>query len=366
MLRPIARFDAAEFGSPLAGEVPGRFERDARVGEALATEFALDATREALQHAGLATEAVATSTGLVLGTCLGESEVAFRCLRAHTRRIPDSKALPGERFGGFAAPSTRLAEILGLGGPVLTLSSACASGTAATGMAADCIRRGECDVMLACGVEILSRFVVSGFWLLRALASGPVRPFDRRRDGLALGEGAGVLVLEERDHALERGARVLAEVMGSGSSGDAHHMTGPSPTGDGMVRAIRGALQDARLGAEAVGFISAHGTATPYNDRMESIAIKRVFGERAFRIPVISIKPIVGHTLGASGALEAILSIKVLREGIVPPTINYREPDPECDLDYVPNRARSHAAGCAMSCSSAFAGHNATLLLMAP
>jgi len=366
MLRPIARFDASEFGSPLGGEVPGCSPGGERIGEELATDFALDAAREALQHAGLVAEASATSTGLVMGTCLGEAEVAFRWLRACAPGTRDREALPGGRPGGFAGASTRLAETLGLEGPVLTLSSACASGTAATGLAADCIRRGESDVMLACGVEILSRFVVSGFWLLRALASGPVRPFDRRRDGLALGEGAGVLVLEEREHALRRGACALAEVMGSGSSGDAHHMTGPSPTGDGMVRAIEGALRDARTSPDAVSFISAHGTATQYNDRMESIAIKRAFGERAFRIPVTSIKPIVGHTLGAAGALEAILSIKVLREGIVPPTINYGEPDPECDLDYVPNSARRHAASCALSCSSAFAGNNATLLLKVP
>ena len=365
MLRPIARFDASEFGSPLGGEVPDRSAGVERIGEELATGFALDAAREALQHAGLVVDAPATPTGLVVGTCLGEAEVAFRFLRACAPEAPGEMA-PGVRLGGFTGPSTRLAETLRLEGPVLTLSSACASGTAATGLAADCIRRGESDVMLACGVEILSRFVASGFWLLRALASGPVRPFDRRRDGLALGEGAGALVLEEREHALRRGAGVLAEVLGSGSSGDAHHMTGPSPTGEGMVRAIEGALRDARTSPDAVGFISAHGTGTPYNDRMESIAIKRVFGERAFRIPVTSIKPIVGHTLGAAGALEAILSIQVLREGIVPPTINYGEPDPECDLDYVPNSARRHATSCALSCSSAFAGNNATLLLTAP
>ena len=220
--------------------------------------------------------------------------------------------------------------------------------------------------MLAGGVDALSRFVVSGFWSLRALAAAEPRPFDRRRDGLALGEGAGIVVLEEREIALARGAPVLAELLGSGSSGDAHHMTAPSPTGDGVVRAIEAALSNAELEPRAVDFVSAHGTGTPFNDRMETIALKRVFSDHAWKLPVNSVKPIVGHTLGAAGALEAILCVQALRDGIVPPTINYRERDPECDLDYVPDRARRHTVTCALSCSAAFAGNNATLLVGRP
>jgi 3-oxoacyl-[acyl-carrier-protein] synthase II len=220
--------------------------------------------------------------------------------------------------------------------------------------------------MLAGGVDALSGFVVSGFGILRALASTEVRPFDRRRDGLALGEGAAIVVLEEAGSARRRGAPILAELLGAGTALDAHHMTGPSPDGDGVVRAVTAALSDAGAVAASVDFISAHGTGTSFNDRMETVAFKRLFAGRAARIPIDSVKPIIGHTLGAAGALEAIVCARVLGEGIVPPTINYREPDPECDLDYVPNEARRVAVRCALSTSSGFAGHNAALLFGAP
>lgn len=362
MLRPISRFDANEYGSPPAGEVPP----GGNASENAVAEYTLDAVREAILQSGLSADMDTSSMGIVLGTCLGEAEAAFECLRANASETSRPAQRPVNRPLGFASPTERVAEAFGLSGPALTLSSACASGTSAMGVAADCIRRGEASTMLVCGVEMLSRFVVSGFWLLRALTSTVVRPFDRRRDGLALGEGAGVLVLEERDRALRRGATALAEVLGSASSGDAHHMTGPSPTGDGLVRAIEGALRDARDFPGKVDFISAHGTGTRYNDLMETIAIKRVFREDAHGIPVVSIKPVVGHTLGAAGALDAIVSVKVLREGVVPPTINYGEPDPECDLDYVPNCARSQPVRRVLSCSSAFAGNNSAVLMATP
>lgn len=359
MLRPITRFDASAYGSHKAGEIRAETFAGRCREEEPAAALAFEAAGQSLQEAGLA-GALPRSAGVVLGTCLGGAEAGFRWLAACDTASAEHLDLT---CASLSAPAGRLAEAHGLSGPVLTLSTACASGTAAIALATDCIRRGEADLMLAGGVDVLSRFVVSGFWSLRALASGEVRPFDRRRDGLALGEGAGVVVLEERERALRREASLLAEVLGSGSSGDAHHMTGPSPSGDGVVRAIQAALRDARSGPETVEFISAHGTGTRFNDRMESIALKRVFGERAFRIPISSVKPIVGHTLGAAGALEAILCVKVLQEGILPPTINYGEADPECDLDYVPNVARYQAARCVMSCSSAFAGNNSALLL---
>jgi 3-oxoacyl-[acyl-carrier-protein] synthase II len=190
-----------------------------------------------------------------------------------------------------------------------------------------------------------------------------MRPFDRRRDGMALGEGAGVLVLEAIETAIRRGAPILALVEGSGSAADAHHMTGPSPTGDGVARAIAAALEDAGRDAGAIDFISAHGTGTPFNDRMETLAFRRVLGARAPEVPIDSIKPIVGHTLGAAGALEAIVCVLTIGAGIVPPTAHLEEPDPECDLDYVRGRARRHAVRRALSTSSAFAGHNAALVL---
>ena len=365
MLRPISRFDAAGFGSPLAGEVRSDGEPSEPAHGDIVAGFARIATREALQQAGLASGVDGRATGLVVGTCLGEAERVFQGLGSE-QLAERTEPISIGATAGYSCLAERLAAALLLRGPVTTLSSACISGTAAVGLAADCIRRGEADTMLACGAEMLSRFVVSGFWLLRALAAGPVRPFDRRRDGLALGEGAAVLVLEERARARARGATVLAEVLGSGSANDAHHMTGPSPMGNGLLRAIEAALRQAGCSPDDVDFINAHGTGTQYNDRMETIAIKRALGARAYEVPVVSVKPIVGHTLGAAGALEAVLSVKVLAEGVVPPTINYGEADAECDLDYVPNRARAQSTRRALSCSSAFGGTNGVLLLGVP
>jgi len=368
-LAPATRFDLGEFGAPRIGEVPADvysalMEATGAVEPAAA--FALAAAEEALSHAGLDASSLPAASGAVLGTCLGGALAAFDAIRRLDETHDPLAVSTLVRAGALSAPAHALAQRFSLAGPVLAVSSACASGTAAIGLATQCIRRGEADLVLAGGVDALSRFVVAGFWLLRALASQEVRPFDRRRDGLALGEGAGVVVLEERERALRRGATPLAEVLGFGSSGDAHHMTGPSPEGDGVVRAAHAALRDAATGSDAVEFINAHGTGTPFNDRMESIAIKRVFGARARRIPVDSVKPIVGHTLGAAGALEAIVCVGAIREGIVPPTVNYAEPDPECDLDYVPGEARALQVRRALSLSSAFAGSNAALLLGAP
>jgi 3-oxoacyl-(acyl-carrier-protein) synthase len=345
-LRPAERLDLSDYASPRVGEVP----HDLRRGSEPAAAFALAAAAQAIEEARLASEPWPAATGVVIGTCLGGAEAWFE------RAGPVSS-------GTLGAPAAHIAREHALEGPALSLSIACASGTAAIGVAAGCIRRGEAERMLAGGVDALSRFVVSGFWSLRALAAGDTRPFDRRRDGLALGEGAGILVLEDRDVALARGATLLAEILGSGSSGDAHHMTAPSPQGDGVVRAIEAALSEARLPRSAVEFVSAHGTGTAFNDRMETIALKRVFAEHASRLKINSIKPIVGHTLGAAGALEAILCVRVIGSSIVPPTINYGERDPDCDLDYVVGTAQAQAVSCALSCSSAFAGNNATLLL---
>jgi 3-oxoacyl-[acyl-carrier-protein] synthase II len=349
-LAAAKHFDTSDLGGVRVGEV----DRAEPAGGKRASDLALCASLEALAAAGLPSGPLPPASGVALGTCLGET------------LGPASD--PAPTFGardGLAAPALRLAAAHGLTGPVTTVSAACASGTAAIAAAAACIRRGESDLMLAGGVDALSRFVVSGFWLLRALSSTQVRPFDRRRDGLALGEGAGLLVLEERDRARARQAPILAEVLGAGTAADAYHMTGPSPRGDGVLRAMSAALADARRTPGDVDFVSAHGTGTPFNDRMETLALKRLLGTRAPGVPIDSIKPVIGHTLGAAGALEAILCVQVLREGTIPPTINYGEPDPECDLDYVPGAARRQVVRCALSTSSAFAGHNAALLLEA-
>ncbi len=337
--------------------------------EERAAALLLRAADEALRSAAFPSGRLPAGAGAAIGTCLGGAIATFAwCDALAARRgpvapVPPWPASPWPAAGGFAAPARRLAAARGLTGPVTTLSAACVSGTAAVAHAAETIRRGESDLMVAGGVDALSPFVVAGFGLLRALCSGVVRPFDRRRDGLALGEGAGVLVLEPLDAARRRGAPILAIVEGSGNAADAHHMTGPSPTGDGVARALQAALDDAGRDARDVDFISAHGTGTPFNDRMETLAFKRVLGARAPEVPIDSIKPIVGHTLGAAGALEAILCVKAIGEGVVPPTAHLEEPDPECDLDYVPGVARRQVVRRALSTSSAFAGHNAALLL---
>ncbi len=360
-LRPLTGPDFTCFGAPPAGEVaePLRAEEDRAAGLAVA------AAAEAIDAAGYAAPRLPPTSGIALGTCLGGARAVFSWLDAGRQRGVQARAsAPSSAWLGH--PALRLASEYGLGGPVVSLSSACSSGAAAIAHASDCLRRGETDLMLAGGVDALSAFVVSGFWILRALTSTCVRPFDRRRDGLALGEGAGFVVLEDRARAEARGAPILAEILGSGSAGDAHHMTGPSPTGDGALRAMSAALRDAGRTPECVEFISAHGTGTPQNDRMEMLAIRRLFGDRAARIPVNSIKPIIGHTLGAAGALDAILCVKVLQDGVLPPTINSDEPDPDCDLADIPRSPRRQRVRCALSTSSAFAGHNVSLLLGLP
>ncbi|HUD71515.1 MAG TPA: beta-ketoacyl-[acyl-carrier-protein] synthase family protein [Dongiaceae bacterium] len=347
---------------PMVGAVDLDLGGAAPPPEERAAALLLRAADEAMRAAALPSGRLPAGAGTAIGTCLGGALATFAwCDARAATRGPIAPPWPAP--GGFAAPARRLAAERGLTGPVTTLSAACISGTAAVAHAAETIRRGESDLMLAGGVDALSPFVLAGFGLLRALAAGVMRPFDRRRDGLSLGEGAGVLVLESLDAARRRHAPILAIVEGSGSAADAHHMTGPSPTGDGVARALQAALDDAGRDALAVDFISAHGTGTPFNDRMETLAFKRVLGARAPEVPIDSIKPIVGHTLGAAGALEAILCVKAIGEGVVPPTAHLEEPDPECDLDYVRGAARRQAVRRALSTSSAFAGHNAALLL---
>jgi 3-oxoacyl-[acyl-carrier-protein] synthase II len=246
---------------------------------------------------------------------------------------------------------------------VATPQLACASGTHAVALAASWVRAGRADVVLAGGTDLLCRFVVSGFNCLRA-TSDAARPFDRRRRGLVLGEGAAVVVVESEAHAAARGARVRARVAGVGAAADAVHMTAPDREGAGAARAMRAALDDASLAPADVGFVSAHGTGTPYNDAMEAAALTRVFG--AGRVPVNSIKGAIGHTLGAAGALEAVLCVRVLETGLVPPTIGLEEVDSACaTLDLVQGAARPVATRTVLSTSSGFAGANAALVLVA-
>ncbi|MDQ0268748.1 3-oxoacyl-[acyl-carrier-protein] synthase II [Cytobacillus purgationiresistens] len=246
--------------------------------------------------------------------------------------------------------------------------TACATGTNSIGDAFKVIQRGDADAMITGGAEApITRMSVAGFCANTALSTNPdpqtaSRPFDKNRDGFVIGEGAGLVVLEELEHALAREATIYAEIVGYGSTGDAYHITAPAPGGEGGARAMKMALDDGGLSPENIDYINAHGTSTDYNDKFETLAVKEVFGEHAYNLAMSSTKSMTGHLLGAAGGIEAIFSILAMKESILPPTINYETPDPECDLDYVPNKAREKEINAVMSNSLGFGGHNATLV----
>jgi 3-oxoacyl-[acyl-carrier-protein] synthase II len=260
---------------------------------------------------------------------------------------------------------------LGAKGPNSCVVTACATGTHNIGEAYKIIQRGDADVVLAGGAEAsVTPLGVGSFCAAQALTSthndspeNASRPFDKERDGFVMGEGAGVVILEELEHARARGAKILAEIVGYGMSGDANHITAPAPGGEGAVRAIRAALRDAKMTPDQIDYINAHGTSTQLNDKFETMALKTVFGERAYKLPISSTKSMMGHLLGATGAVEFIACVKTIIDGIIHPTINYQTPDPECDLDYVPNQARQQVVDVAMTNSFGFGGHNAILIV---
>ena len=255
-----------------------------------------------------------------------------------------------------------IANFYGFRGPRSTIATACSSSATAIGYGADLIRSGQADVVIAGGAESLSELTFSGFNALRSVDRSTCRPFDKHREGLVLGECGSILVLESRRRAEIHGIPGYAQVLGYGICADAYHMTSPDPQGDGAERSMANALKSAGVSPEAVDYINAHGTGTPINDRVETIAIKRFFGKKSESIPVSSIKSALGHCLGAAGAVEAVATILALYHGVLPPTLNYQEPDPDCDLDYVPNEARVADIQVALSNSFAFGGNNTTLV----
>lgn len=365
-LRPIGGFDTAGLEVSNAAEVAdfdplvwlsrAEVDRLERV-----DQFALGAARQALHAAGIDTGTIDGSrAGVVVGTTLGAMQVGEEYLRARGKQRFDLHRLLDHPY---YATATNLARRLGWSGPVLSPSIACASGTQAVALALELIRAGQADLFLAGGAEALCHFVVAGFNCLRATTSETVRPFDARRSGLLLGEGAALLVIESMQHAQARGATLQVEVLGSGLSGDATHMTAPARDGAGAARAMRMALADAQLDATAIDFVSAHGTGTVYNDAMEMAAIGSVFGTGERRVPVNSIKGSIGHTLAAAGAFEAVLCVETLRRGWIPPTVNCEQLDPACNLDIVRGAARQLPVRHALSTSSAFAGNNAAIVL---
>ena len=358
-IRPIARFDASRHRIPQGGEVAGLTLDPSREPVMQFLEAAAD---EALAHAGLADGRLDPGrAAVVLGTNFGAMDSTARALE----RIEGGGHAGPDLFASLrcSRPAEALSERIGFRGPVALVSLSCASGNAAIARAAEWIRCGAADVALAGGFDAISEVSWAGLGALRTMTTGPIRPFDRRRDGTVFSEGAGLLLLESFDHARRRGADVLAEVLGCWTNNNAFHMTHPDRAGEGLVRAMRGALDEAGLPPDAVDHVNAHGTATLYNDRIETLAIKTVLGERARRVPCNAIKSMLGHAMGAAAALEAICCVKTLREGVVPPTINLEEPDPECDLDYVSDGPREVRVRVVLNNSSGIGGTNSVVLL---
>jgi 3-oxoacyl-[acyl-carrier-protein] synthase II len=376
---PITLFDAREYKTRFACEVKD-FDSASLVGRREArrmdrfTQFAVVAVGEAFENAQLSLDpdqreraGVIIGTGIGgIGTLLEEAEK----LRTRGPRWVSPFLVP------MMLPDTGAGQVaihFGLRGPNMAVVTACATGANAIGEATEIIRRGAADVMIAGGAEAgIVPPAVAGFNVMDALSTcndDPARasrPFDLERDGFVMGEGAGILVLESREYALARGANVLAEVLGYGATNDAHHISAPLEDGAGAAACMRLALRNAELDPGKIDYINAHGTGTRLNDASETAAIKTVFGPDAWRVPVSSTKSMTGHLLGAAGAVEAIFCILAMRDGILPPTINYAKADPACDLDYVPNRARPAEVRRAMTNSFGFGGHNACLVLGAP
>lgn len=370
----IGRFDASEYPSRIAAEIKGfapedHFERKDLKKLDDFVRYAIVAAREAWHDAGLAGASDATDqAGVFIGNAMGGIQTVCEQFAILTAKGPGrvSPFMVPKLISSMAAGMVSID--LGLRGPNLCLVTACASAGHAIGEALRAIRCGDAKVIVAGGSEsLITPLVVAAFASMHALSTrnddpeGASRPFDAERDGFVMGEGAGMLVLEEVEHARARGAQIYCELAGYGYSGDAYHMTAPSPNGDGAVRAMRMALRDARIPSEAVQYVNAHGTSTPLNDAIETEAIKTVFGSHSTSLMTSSNKSCIGHLLGAAAAVEAVATVKTLCEHLVPPTINYHTPDPDCDLDYVQNSARPAAVDCAISNSFGFGGHNCVL-----
>jgi 3-oxoacyl-[acyl-carrier-protein] synthase II len=372
----ITRFDASGYSTRIAAEVkefdPTQFmdRKDARRA-ARFIQFAIAATQLALQDAQLAiTDANREQIGVLIGSGIGGIDYMDSQVRLLDRYGPDriSPFLPAMMIADMA--SGMVSIHFGIKGPNLCAVTACSTGADAIGLATRLIQYGDAEVMLAGGTEAaIEPIGLAGFCAARAMSTRnddpehASRPFDAERDGFVMGEGAGVLVLESLEHAQARGARVYAEVLGYGMTADAYHITQPDPDGDGAMRAMRKAIDDAGLQPTDIHYINAHGTSTRYNDAKETLAIKRLFGEHAYRVPVSSTKSVTGHLLGAAGAVETAICVLALQHQTIPPTINYEYPDPECDLDYVPNQARPAQLRYVMTNSFGFGGHNSVLVL---
>ncbi len=371
----ISLFDAEGYESRIAAEVDG-FDAAPILGRKEArrldrfAQFACVAALEALEDAGLdMANEDADRVGVLIGSGVGGIITITEQHKILQARGPKrvSPFLVPMMLGDMA--SGQVSMMIGAKGPNFSTVSACATGTDSIGEALEMIRRGRADVVIAGGTEAaVCEIGVAGFNACMALSTrnddpqAASRPFDTGRDGFVLGEGAGLVVLESLEHAEKRGANVLAELAGYGASSDAHHVTQPHPEGEGAARAMKWAIEDAKLVPENVDYINAHGTSTPLNDKFETIAVKRMYGDHAYNLKMSSTKSMTGHLLGAAGGIEAAFSVLAIKEGIIPPTINIDDPDPECDLDYVANTAVKQDVNVAMSNSLGFGGHNASLV----
>jgi len=372
---PITLFDASELLTRFAAEVKD-FNPISELGAKLSrridrfTQFALVATRQAFEHAKLAiNETNRDRIGAIIGSGIGGIGTVFEEMRKYLERGPrwvNPFTVP------MMLPDTAAGQVaisFGIRGPNMAVVTACASSTNAIGEAAELIRRGDADVMVAGGAEAgIVPLAMAGFSVMDAISKRnddpqrASRPFDMDRDGFVAGEGGITLILESYEYAKSRGAPILAEVVGYAATNDAYHITAPAENGGGAASCMKLALEDAQLEPSQIDYINAHGTSTKLNDMSETAAIKTVMGEHAYDIPVSSTKSMTGHLLGAAGALEALFCIKALEDNVLPPTINYETPDPDCDLDYVPNEKRAKQLNIVMSNSFGFGGHNATLV----
>lgn len=373
---PVTLFDASNLRTRIAAEVKG-FEPVAHFGRREARhydrfiQFALVAAGQAIADSGLTFDnGVSERTGVIIGSGVGGIASLLEAADIYANRGP-------RRISPFLIPrmladsaAGQVAITFGIRGPNMAVVAACATGTNVIGEAAEMIRRGWVDAVVAGGSEAaITGVSLAAFNVMRAISTdneNPTRasrPFDATRNGFVMGEGAGILVLERLERALARDAHIYGQVVGYGSTADAFHMAAPAEDGRGAAQSMRMALEEAGLSPVEVDYINAHGTSTPLNDKTETMATKTVFEEHAYHVAISSTKSMIGHLLGAAGAVEAIICLKALNEGLIPPTINYQHPDPDCDLDYVPNVARPAAIRTAMSNSFGFGGHNATIIL---
>jgi 3-oxoacyl-[acyl-carrier-protein] synthase II len=372
---PLTRFDANGFETKIAGEVKG-FNPELYIDKKeikkmdLFIHYAIAATKEALEDAQLTiTSENSEQIGVIVGTGLGGLPSIEKYHKILLERGPS-------RITPFFIPmlianlaSGQIAIQFGPKGPNTCVVTACATGAHCIGDAFRTIVYGDAEAMIAGGTEAnITPLTIGGFNAMKALSTRndeperACRPFEKNRDGFVVAEGSGIIILEELQYALKRNAKIYAEIVGYGYTGDAYHITAPSPDGDGAVRCMRMAVRDAGLKPEEMDHINAHGTSTSLNDLTETLAIKTVFGDHAKKIPISATKSMTGHLLGAAGSTEAIFTILAIRNGILPPTINYEEPDPQCDLDYVPNKARRRPLNIAMSNAFGFGGTNASLV----